>query len=250
MPTAAYDDIGVGYAPKRRSDPRLARQVRAALGSASSVVNVGAGAGSYEPVDRFVVAVEPSHTMLQQRAPDSASAIMGVAEELPLADRSVDAGMAVFTIHHWSDLEAGLYELKRVARHRLVLVTIDPDVLSRHWIVTDYAPEIMDGHGATLPTFRQLESLLPGATSSPWLVPADCSDLFFVALWARPELYLEPEVRAATSVWHLLPPDVVERAIASLRSDLESGRWDRRHGHLRARPCLDVGVRLVTVHLD
>jgi hypothetical protein len=158
--------------------------------------------------------------------------------------------MAVFTIHHWHDLKVGLDELKRVARHRLVLVTIDPDVLARHWMVSDYAPEIMDSHGAMMPTLNQLQAVLPGATLSTWDVPADCRDLFFVALWARPELYLDDAVRAATSVWHLLQPDVVARSIERLRADLASGRWDHRHGDLRSRPALDVGVRLIIVDLE
>lgn len=247
MQTTAYDEIGVDYAPKRRPDPRLARRLFAALGPALSVVNVGAGAGSYEPADRFVIGIEPSQTMLDQRPPNSAPAIRAVAEKLPLADRSVDAAIAVFTIHHWHDLRAGLDELQRVARDRLVLVTVDPDVVARHWFVTYYAPEIVSHHLGGFPTIGQLTSDLPTAAVSTWAVPADCSDLFFVALWARPELYLDAGVRAATSVWHQLPAHIAERSIRSLRADLESGRWDQNHGHLRARTTHDVGVRVITV---
>jgi SAM-dependent methyltransferase len=247
--TAFYDRIGLNYAPKRRPDPRLARELHAALGPVTSVVNVGAGAGSYEPTDRMVIAVEPSQTMLGQRPPGSAPAIQGVAEKLPLAGGSFDAGMAVFTIHHWRDLEAGLSELMRVARKRLVLLTMDAGVLADHWFVTDYAPEVLDVHLSAFPTLERLTSLLPGAAVSSWEVPADCSDLFHAALWARPELHLDPAVRAASSVWHQMSADVVERAIGSLRADLESGRWDQRHGELRSRLALDVGVRVVTVDL-
>ena len=246
---ALYDRIGADYAPVRRPDPRLARRVRAALGSASSVVNVGAGAGAYEPTDRWVAAVEPSRTMVRQRPSGAAPPVIGVAERLPLADRSVDAAMGVFTIHHWNDLAAGLVEMTRVARRRLVLVTVDPDALSRQWFVAEYAPEIMDEHAASMPALDRLTSLLPGAETSAWAVPANCTDLFFLALWARPELYLDPAVRAATSVWHQLSSEVATRSIERLRTDLESGRWDERHGELRARSDLDVGVRIVTLDL-
>jgi SAM-dependent methyltransferase len=244
-PEALYDSIGSGYAPVRKPDPRLARAIRDAVGPATSIVNVGAGAGSYEPSDGFVVAVEPSLTMIRQRPPRAGPAAAGIAEALPLADGCVDAALAVFTLHHWADLSKGLRELARVARQRIVLVTIDPPCLEKHWLVSDYAPEIVDAHAGTFPSIASMVELLPGARAVTWEVPADCSDLFFAALWARPEAYLDPAIRSATSVWHQLPTQVADRALERLHDDLETGAWDARHGHLRRLPALDTGVRLV-----
>lgn len=245
-----YDSIGSGYAPFRRPDPRLALAIQSALGQPSSIVNVGAGAGSYEPSDCSVFAVEPSRTMIRQRPAGAAQAVCAIAEALPLAGRCVDAALAVFTLHHWADLLTGLKELKRVARQSIVLVTIDPRQLARHWLVAEYVPEAMEHHAATFPSIARLGELLPGARVVSWEIPADCSDMFFVALWARPEAYLDPAVRAATSVWHQLPAGVSDRALERLRVDLESGEWDARHGHLRSLGTLDVGLRLVVADVS
>ena len=240
-PEAVYDAIGAGYAPLRRPDARLTCALRAALGPADSTVNVGAGAGSYEPQDCAVVAVEPSVTMIRQRPAEAGPAALGVAEALPLSDRCVDAALAVFTIHHWADAAHGLRELVRVARRRIVLLTMDPLCLARHWMITEYAPEIVDTHVASFPSIAWLLGALPSARAVEWEVPADCSDLFMAALWARPEAYLHPAIRSATSVWHQLPEAAVDRAIERLRADLEAGRWDSRHAHLRRTSALDVG---------
>jgi SAM-dependent methyltransferase len=247
---ALYDSIGVGYAPMRRPDPRLYAAIAGALGPCGSVANVGAGAGSYEPADRHVVAVEPSRLMIEQRPPDTGRAVVGVAERLPIADRSVDATMAIFTVHHWSDVAAGIAEMARVSRRRIVLVTMDADALAVHWMVSDYAPEILEVHASGFPSISFLLEQLPGATSTPWLVPTDCTDSFFVALWSRPELYLRAEVRAATSVWHQLPEKTVDVVLTRLAADLRTGRWDQRHGELRTRAALDVGVRIVCADLE
>ena len=246
---ALYDRIGQGYAPIRQADPRLATQIGQALGDARSVVNVGAGAGSYEPADREVVAVEPSAVMIAQRAPGSAPVVQAVAEALPFEDDSFDAAMAVLTLHHWSDIEAGLAEMVRVARRRVVIVGFDSELWSDQWIVRDYVPEVARWRRLTEPSMERVLAALPPATVETLLVPNDCTDRMFATLWARPEQYLDAKVRDATSVWDQLPPEVTERALERLRGDLESGDWDRRYGHLRTTPELDVGLRLVRAEL-
>jgi len=248
--TALYDRIGRGYAPIRLADPRLERRIWAALGDAKTVVNVGAGPGSYEPRDREVVAVEPSAVMIAQRPRGSAPVVQASAEALPFDDRSFDAAMAVLTLHHWSDVEAGLAELARVARLRVVIVGFDSDLWSEQWIVRDYVPEVARWRRLKEPSLRRVLDALPTASVDPLLVPNDCTDRMFATLWARPEQYLDPAVRAATSVWDQLPPGVAERALAKLRRDLESGEWDRRYGRLRTTPELDVGLRLVHAELS
>ncbi|HST24449.1 MAG TPA: class I SAM-dependent methyltransferase [Gaiellaceae bacterium] len=247
---ALYDRIGQGYSSIRRPDPRFAEQIWAALGDARSVVNVGAGAGSYEPIDREVVAVEPSAVMIAQRPPGAARAVQANAEALPFDDDSFDAALAILTLHHWSDVEAGLAELTRIARHRVVIMGFDSDLWSEQWIVRDYLPEVAAWRHLREPTRERLLAALPPATVERLLCPNDCTDRMFATLWARPEQYLDPQVRAATSVWDQLPPEVSARALDQLRRDLESGEWDRRYGHLRTTPQLDVGLRLISAELS
>jgi SAM-dependent methyltransferase len=226
----------------------LARPIWDALGDAQSVVNVGAGAGSYEPPDRDVTSVEPSEVMIAQRPPGAASAVQAAAERLPFEDDSFDAAMAVLTLHHWSEVDAGLAEMLRVARRRVVVVAFDNEVAAGHWIVRDYLPEVASIL-ARDPSLRHLLDALPRATAEPLLVPRDCSDRMFATLWARPEEYLDPAVRAATSRWHQVPREAADRAVARLRADLASGAWDERYGHLRTTPEYDVGLRLVRAEL-
>jgi SAM-dependent methyltransferase len=242
-PQPVYDRIGRGYAARRVADPRWQAAIEAALGDAASVVNVGAGAGSYEPPDRPTVAVEPSAEMIRQRPPGSAPVVRGVAEALPLPDGAVDAALAVLTTHHWTDAPAGLAELRRVA-HRQVVLTWDPGVVGRFWLVADYVPEIAV-HEAGLATLDTVRSGLAPATVTPLAVPRDCTDGVLAAHWGRPEAYLDPGVRAGMSGLSLLPADVVGRAVARLASDLASGAWRARHGHLLDLEALDVGYRLV-----
>ena len=247
---ALYDRIGRTYGSIRQADPRFARQIWATLGDARSVVNVGAGTGSYEPHDREVVAVEPSAVMIAQRPPGAAPAVQAVAESLPFEDDSFDAAMAILTLHHWADVEAGIAEMVRVARRRVVIVGFDSDLWSEQWMVRDYLPEIETGLSPSYPSVRRVLAALPPATVEPMLASNDCTDRMSATLWARPEQYLDPAVRAATSAWDQLPPEVSERALGKLRADLESGEWDRRHGHLRATPEFDVGLRLVRAELE
>ncbi len=240
-----YDRIGVGYRAIRRTDPVLASRIWAALGDARTVLNVGAGTGSYEPLDRWVLAVEPSGVMIAQRPPDAAPVIQAPVEQLPLADKTVDAAMAVLTLQHWESVETGLRELVRVVRDRVVLVTMDVGILGELWIVRDYLPELLSQH-ERFPAIDQLRELLPNAQVEVLPVPRECEDGFMAAFWARPHAYLDPTVRAATSPWHEVPAAVVERALVQLREHLDSGEWQRRHGHLLARTELDVGLRLIT----
>jgi SAM-dependent methyltransferase len=243
-----YDRIGRTYASIRRADPRLAAAIWAALGDARTVVNVGAGTGSYEPTDRSVTAVEPSAVMIAQRPKGSAPAVQASAEELPFAGDSFDAAMAILTLHHWQDIEAGLHEMARVARRRVVVLTFDPAAWRDQWIFVEYLPELMEGL-ESYPSPQRVLEVLPNASVEVLPAPNDCTDRMFATLWARPEQYLDPAVRAATSVWYELPEAVSARALEQLRLDLEAGLWDRRHGNLRRTPEWDVGLRLVRAEL-
>jgi SAM-dependent methyltransferase len=247
MPAALYDRIGLGYAAYRRPDPRIASRIAIALGSARTVVNVGAGAGSYEPADRTVVAVEPSAEMVRQRAPSAAPAVQALAEALPFGAGSFDAAMAVLTIHHWSDAPRGLAEMRRVARDRIAILTWDPEHPG-FWLTRDYFPEIVPADRVTFPTLGMIEDVLGPIEVRPVPIPADCTDGFLGAYWRRPEVYLDPGARAAISMFAKL--DDVETRIARLRADLADGSWERRNGHLLAKPELDLGYRLVVSHGD
>ena len=240
-----YDRHAAAYPSHRRTDPHIAARVHAALGDARTVLNVGAGAGSYEPDDRHVVAVEPSAGMRAQRPPHLAPAIAARAEQLPFDDGAFDAAMAIVTIHHWEDPTAGLRELRRVARGPVVVLTFDVDGLARFWMMSDYLPEALADDGARFPAIADVVEALGGARVEPLSVLADCRDGFFEAYYARPEMYLDPAVRAAQSVWPRLPTGVEERALAALEADLRSGAWEERHGHLRLAPEYDSGLRLV-----
>jgi len=249
MKSPAYDRMGIEYSQVRRAEPRFEAAIWAALGDARRVLNVGAGAGSYEPHDREVVAVEPSPVMIAQRPPGAAAAIRGVAEALPLEDKSVDATMGVFTMQHWDDVDRGLAEVLRVTRERIVLLTLEIEATAEMWLCRDYLPEIIEHDSETFPTITHLEGALPNVSVETVPVPADCTDGFCIALWSRPEAHLDPQVRLSSSIWHLLPDAAVEPALDRLRRDLESGEWDRRYGELRTQASLDVGLRLVTATL-
>jgi SAM-dependent methyltransferase len=249
MRQPAYNRIGVTYSEFRQPDPRIEVAIWNALGDARSVVNVGAGSGSYEPRDRDVIAVEPSPVMIGQRPAGAAPVIEGTAEALPLEDKSVDAAMGTLTIHHWDNLGAGLAEMRRIARRRIVLFTIDAVKNSEIWTLSEYFPAAARAEREKMPSMERLEELLPAATIEPVPAPSRCRDEFTSALWDRPELFLEPGVLRSSSLWHSLPPAEIERGQERLRADLESGRWDERHGHLRTLPELDIGLRLVCEEL-
>lgn len=242
--SALYDTIGTTYAATRRTDPRIASQIWAALGDAESVLNVGAGSGSYEPADRRVLAIEPSAVMRAQRPPAAAPCIAASAEALPFADASFDAAMAIATVHHWQDPLRGLRELRRVAR-RVVVFTYDLDVLSQFWLTRDYLPEVV-GLLAGRPSLAAQADAI-GARIEPVRIPWDCADGFFEAYWRRPEAYLEEGVRRGISVWAKLGPDVEARAVGQLRDDLDAGRWAQRNSALIDLAEADHGLRLLIV---
>ena len=225
----------------------MSELVHAALGDAGTVVNVGAGAGSYEPRDRHVIAVEPSAVMAAQRPAELAPAIRASAGSLPLRDGSVDAAMAILTVHHWdAELARGVRELRRVARGPVVVLTFDAEVAGRMWLGADYVPEVAALDRRTFPTVSQLTGWLGGEVATTVVpIAADTPDWTFAAFWAHPERVLDPAARAATSGFARQPPWVVERVVAALGADLESGAWDARHGQLRALAELDAGMRLV-----
>jgi SAM-dependent methyltransferase len=242
-----YETIGRSYAGTRREDPRIARRIREALGEARSVVNVGAGTGSYEPDDRHVIAVEPSDVMAAQRPPERVPAIRASAAELPLRDDSVDAAMAILTLHHWdSSQERGVRELRRVARDRVVILTYDACVSARMWLMEDYLPEVAELDFRIFPAPATLAGWLGGKVDvEPLPLPRDTSDWMLGSFWAHPERVLDEEARANTSGFARMPAEVVERVVTALRRDLEDGSWDERHGDLRELDDYDVGLRLV-----
>ena len=238
---ALYDSIGRGYQRLRRQDPRIADSILRALGSCSSVVNVGAGAGSYEPPDRKLVAVDPSLVMLGQRGARAAPSVRASAMDLPFRDESFDASLAVLTIHHWPDLPRGLQELRRAARRKVVILTFDTSV-GGFWL-TDYFPKILEVDRRTMPSLSDVQHHLGGGSVFDVPIPHDCTDGFLGAYWRRPHSYLNPEIRSAISVFSMIGS--LESGLQALRSDLESGVWERRYGHLFRQSELDLGYRLV-----
>jgi SAM-dependent methyltransferase len=239
-----YEHHGHTYAQHRRPDPRIAGRIHAALGDARTVLNVGAGAGSYEPSDRWVLAVEPSATMRAQRPPDAAPAIDARAEALPFDDDAFDAAMACVTIHHWSPAAAGLAELRRVSRGPVVVFTFELESLPA-WQL-DYLREGVEKELPRFPAIDDIVNALGGRTRVEHIpTPGDCTDGFFEAFWRRPERLLDPAVRSAQSVWALLGPGVEERMVDRLAAALDSGAWDTEYGHLRDQSELDGALRLV-----
>jgi SAM-dependent methyltransferase len=240
-----YDQIGVTYSTTRRPDARIGRQILEALGGARSVVNVGAGVGSYEPRDREVVAVEPSAVMIAQRAPDAAPAVQAPAEALPFPDGSFDAALAVLTMHHWSDWRAGVAELRRVARQRIVMLTFAPEYIRTYWLVRDYLPQIAVGDEARFPPLEVVAEALGGAQIVPVPIARDCTDGFLCAWWQRPLAYCEPGVRANISSLAVLEPAVLAEAMGRLERDVADGSWAERNADLLALDEADFGYRLL-----
>lgn len=240
---AVYDRIGVGYAQLRVPDPRVSAHLLAGLGNARTVLNVGAGTGSYEP-GTTVAAVEPSALMIGQRPRGSAAAVQAVAESLPFSDGAFDAALAVLTTHHWSNPTAGLAELRRVARRQVVL-TWDQTYTAEHfWFLRDYLPEAAERE-AGLAASAAVVAAWPDAQVTKVPIPHDCTDGFFAAYWRRPEAFLVPAVRASISSFALLDQTIVDRAIARLAEDLDSGAWARRHASLLAMDEWDCGYRMI-----
>ena len=240
-----YDTIGATYTVTRRTEPRIAARVWAALGDARTVLNVGAGTGSYEPPGRDVIAVEPSALMRAQRPASAAPCVAAVAESLPFKDQSFDAAMAFSTVHHWQDPIAGLREMRRVAR-RVVVFTIDASGTGWHrrfWLTRDYLPEAADLLVGRPSLTEQARSI--GARIEPVPIPWDCADGFFEAYWRRPEAYLDERVRRGVSVWARVGTRAEQRAVRGLRDDLASGRWTERNRDLAALDAAELGLRLL-----
>ena len=247
MADTRYDVIGAEYSRTRREDPRLAALIHAALGEARTVVNVGAGTGSYEPRDRYVLAVEPSAVMIAQRDPGLPPAITARAHHLPLQEQSVDAAMAILTIHHWDeDQELGVREMRRVARGPVVILTFDPEVSARMWLLADYLPEVAELDRRICPRPETLARWLDADVSVQEVpVPRDTPDWTLGSFWAHPERVLDAAARNSTSGFARMPRDVVDRVVGAVERDLQDGTWDERHGHLRQLDEFDVGMRLL-----
>lgn len=240
-----YGDIGSSYSRYRQPDPIIEAQLHRALGDAKSVLNVGAGAGSYEPTDREVTAVEPSASMRAQRPPHLSRAIDAVAEDLPFEDNSFDASMASVTIHQWSDLEKGLSEMRRVTRGPVVLLVCDPARMHAYWL-NDYIPEVRENEARRFPQLERITKALGGNVAiEPVPVPLDCRDGFNEAYYGRPEMFLDAKARLACSSWSLVPTAAVERFVEALSADLKSGAWDEKYGHWREEPFFDGPLRVV-----
>jgi SAM-dependent methyltransferase len=242
-----YDRIGQGYALTRREDPRYRDAIHAALGSSRTVANVGAGAGSYEPRDRHVIAVEPSDVMAAQRPRELAPALRAHADDLPLRDGAVDAAMSVLSVHHWGEgQERGVRELRRVATGPVVILTCDPDVSSAMWLMAEYLPEVALLDRQTLPRIDRIATWLGGDTRVEAIpIPRDTCDWMLMSFWAHPERVLDPAARNATSGFARMSPAVIDRVVAAIDRDLDDGTWDARHGHLRELDAYDAGLRLI-----
>jgi hypothetical protein len=240
-----YDTHGAGYAAQRRPDPRIAAMVHQALGDARTVINVGAGAGSYEPSDRYVVAVEPSAAMRSQRPGHAVPALDAVAERLPFDDDAFDAAMATVTVHQWSDTVAGLAELRRVARGPVVVLTFDGDALDLFWL-GEYVPELIAAERRRYPAIDQIAAAI-GRTATVLSVPVpiDCVDGFTEAYYARPDMFLDPGVRAAQSAWGFVEDDAISSGVQRLGADLASGAWDAKYGGLRSQAEFVGSLRLI-----
>jgi len=243
MSEALYDQIGQSYVSTRRPDPRIAAAIKAAIGDAVSMVNVGAGAGSYEPLGASLVAVEPSRQMIRQRVRGASPVVQAVAEALPFQPGTFDVALAVLTLHHWADWRTALAEMERVAR-RVVVFAFDVDTHD-FWLTRTYFPEIIELDRRRSPSIGEIVAALGDCRVEPVPIPHDCVDGFLAAFWRRPEIYLDPRVRAGMSGFALMDQDAVSRGVARLHDDLESGAWEDRFGHLRSLDTLDAGYRLL-----
>jgi SAM-dependent methyltransferase len=237
---AKYDSIGINYAELRKPEPRIAAVILEALGQAKTVLNVGAGTGSYEPADRQVTAVEPSLEMIAKRSSSAPKAIQASAGDLPFDDNAFDASMAILTVHHWPDKEAGLREMRRVTRGRIILLTFDP--AHRPWL-TDYLPELAALDQAQMPALSDYERWLGPVRIAPVLIPHDCRDGFLYAYWRRPQAYLDVRIRSGSSSFWALHN--TEPGLQRLKQDLETGEWERRYAELLTLDAYDAGYRLV-----
>ncbi|WP_280429582.1 class I SAM-dependent methyltransferase [Nocardia brasiliensis] len=244
-----YDTTGRTYAATRQPDPRIAAAIDASLAGMASIVNIGAGTGSYEP-GGTVLAVEPSRVMIAQRPDGTAAAVRATAEQLPVRTGAADAALAVLTIHHWTDLDRGIAEMIRVARRRIVILTWDHSVFRQFWLVRDYLPAAAATDARLAVPLARLTAQLESCVVQPVPVPHDCVDGFGGAYWRRPEAYLDETVRAGISMLALTPEPQLRAGLSRLRRDLADGSWAARYADLRDRSHLDLGYRLVTADLS
>ncbi|MBK9415541.1 MAG: class I SAM-dependent methyltransferase [Bacteroidetes bacterium] len=249
-PAFNYDTHGQKYSGQRKTDPRIAAYVHNALADSETVINIGAGSGSYEPEDKYVIAVEPSITMRTQRiANGKIPAINAKADSLPFDDRSFDAAMAMVTVHHWPDIEKGISEIRRVTKKRFVIMTFDPDALDDFWNV-NYFPQLIEIERARYPSITRLQKALSAKTEVIKIpIPLDCVDGFQETYYGRPEAFLEKEVRMAQSAWGFLPADLEKKYLQNLSNDLQSGAWDKKFGHFRTQPNFTGALRLIVANL-
>jgi len=250
-PAFDYDQFGQTYSGHRATDPRISEQVFKALEGATTILNVGAGAGSYEPLDKYVVAVEPSAEMRKQRLLNGKTpAIDATAESLPFDDNSFDASMAMVTVHHWPDMEKGLRELKRVSKKKVVIMTFDPDGLDDFWNA-HYFPELVAVEKQRFPKNDLVINALGGHCDIvPVPIPIDCVDGFQEAFYGRPEAFLSKEVRLNQSAWGFLPAGTEEQIVQRLADDLTSGEWDRKYGEHRSMPTFTGALKLIVADVS
>ncbi len=242
---ANYGAIGRDYSSYRQPDPVISDVIENALGSARTVLNVGAGAGSYEPSDREVTAVEPSASMRSQRPQSLVVAIDAVAEALPFPDGHFDASMTTFSVHQWTCLDDGLKEMRRVTRGPVIVLSCDPDLVQRFWL-NDYAPDVLGAEARRYPSLKHMTTVLGGQGDIlPVPIPLTCRDGFNEAYYGRPERLLESAARLACSAWSFVSDATALRYVDDLRRDLNAGNWDRKHGHRRTQPEFDGSLRLV-----
>lgn len=245
-----YDRIGSGYSATRRPDPRIANRIMEALGDSTSVVNIGAGAGAYEPEDRTVIAVDPSVTMIRQRAEGSAQVVQGMAEQLPFEDDAFDAALAILTVHHWTDPRRGLAEMRRVARKRVVILTWDQDIWESFWLIREYLPCMRDLDRRKAVAVDDIVSALGECEIVTVPIPHDCMDGFHGAFWRRPEAYLDPCIRAGIYTYASITQDELDVGLRRLAADIHNGTWEKRHRELCDADEIDLGYRLVIARMD
>ena len=242
---ANYGRIGTGYTTFRQPDPVIASFIETALGDAETVLNVGAGAGSYEPLKRRVTAVEPSASMREQRPIHLSKAIDASAESLPFETDSFDASMATFSVHQWSDLERGLAEMRRVTKGPVLILTCDPSALRDTWLY-EYAPEMIDVEARRYPSMDRIRSGLGSCVMVlPVPIPLNCTDGFSEAYYGRPECLLDSGARRANSAWSFVDAEAEARFTDKLKTDLKAGIWDEKHGMLRHLPFFEGSLRLL-----
>lgn len=247
---SAHAETSVGYAPMHNADPRIAKQINDALGTAKSVVNVDAGAGAYEPVDREVLPIEASPEKIAKRSPELPPAIQAHPECLPLPSGCVDASMTCMALHCWSDWRVGVQELRRVARKRVVIFTYDRDYSERFWLLRDYLPKLGRLHSARFPSIDEQRAALGEEVEvQPVQIAHDCEDGFLASYWRRPRAYLDEDVRAGMSIFHLPRARTMLDGLEDLADDLDSGRWDERYESLLEREQMDLGYRLLLTDL-